>query len=68
MAERTFGWVQEAYKINSLKRVIKLFLLNSDVSKELRFDKIPCLVSQEYGRDAFIKSYRRKEYIFHIST
>ena len=55
MAERTFGWVQEAYKISSLKRVIKLFLLNSDVNRELRFDKIPRLVSQEYGRDAFIK-------------
>ncbi len=55
MAERTFGWVQEAYKISSLKRVIKLFLFNSEVNKELRFDKIPRLVLEEYGRDEFIK-------------
>ena len=48
MAERTFGWVQEAYKISSLKRVIKLFLFNSDVNKELRLDKIPRLISEEY--------------------
>lgn len=55
MAERTFGWVQEAYKISSLKRVIKLFLFNSDVNKELRLDKIPRLISEEYGRDEFIR-------------
>lgn len=55
MAERTFGWVQEAYKISSLKRVIKLFLLNSDVNNELRTDKIPRLISDEYGRDDFIR-------------
>ena len=55
MAERTFGWVQEAYKISSLKKVIKLFLFNSDVNKELRLDKIPRLISKEYGRDEFIR-------------
>lgn len=55
MAERTFGWVQEAYKIDSLKRVIKLFLPNSDVNRELRFDKIPRLISEQYGRDEFIR-------------
>lgn len=55
MAERTFGWVQEAYKISSLKRVIKLFLPNSDVNNELRSDKIPRLISEEYGRDDFIR-------------
>ncbi len=55
MAERTFGWVQEAYKISSLKRVIKLFLPDSDVNRELRSDKIPRLISEEYGRDEFIR-------------
>lgn len=55
MAERTFGWVQEAYKISSLKRVIKLFLHDSDVNRELRSDKIPRLISEEYGRDEFIR-------------
>lgn len=55
MAERTFGWVQEAYKISNLKRVIKLFVPNSDVNKELRLDKIPRLISEEHGRDEFIR-------------
>ncbi len=54
MAERTFGWVQEAYVIPNLKRVIKIFLYDSDVNKELRFDKIPRLVSDEYGMQKFI--------------
>lgn len=55
MKERTFGWVQEAYTISSLKRVIKIFLPNSDVNNELRLDKIPRLISEEYGRDEFIR-------------
>lgn len=55
MAERTFGWVQEAYKISSLKRVIKLFLPDSDVNRELRLDKIPRLIAEEYGRETFLK-------------
>lgn len=60
MAERTFGWVQEAYKISSLKRVIKLFLPDSDVNRELRLDKIPRLIAEEYGRDAFIRELSEK--------
>lgn len=54
MAERTFGWVQEAYVIASLKRVIQLFLYDSNVNKELRFDKIPRLVSDKNGKNEFI--------------
>ncbi|MCM1050231.1 MAG: restriction endonuclease [Clostridiales bacterium] len=65
MAERTFGWVQEAYKISNLKRVIKLFLLNSDVNKELRIDKIPRLVPEKYGRDEFIRELSKER--IHIS-
>ena len=60
MAERTFGWVQEAYKISSLKRVIKLFLLDSDVNRELRLDKIPRLIAEEYGREEFIKELSKE--------
>lgn len=37
------------------KREIKLFLFNSDEYKELRFDKIPRLVLEEYGREEVIK-------------
>ena len=41
MAERTFGWVQEAYVLGNLKRVVQLFLYDSPVNKMLREDKIP---------------------------
>lgn len=54
MADRTFGWVQEAYVIENLKRVVSLFVYNSEVNQELRRDKIPRLISKEYGRDRFI--------------
>ena len=54
MTERTFGWIQEAYTISNLKRVIKLFVLDSDVNKKLRQDKIPRLVSEKDGRDEFL--------------
>lgn len=54
MAERTFGWVQEAYVINNLKKVVQLFLLDSPVNKLLREDKIPRLVSDKDGREEFV--------------
>lgn len=60
MAERTFGWVQEAYIISNLKRVIQLFLYDSEVNKELRLDKIPRLVSDENGRQEFIVELSEK--------
>lgn len=60
MAERTFGWVQEAYVIDSLKRVVQLFLFDSPVNKMLREDKIPRLISKENGRDEFISELSRE--------
>lgn len=54
MAERTFGWVQEAYRIDKLKTVVQLFLPGSDANRMLREDKIPRLVPPEYGRDRFL--------------
>lgn len=55
MAERTFGWVQEAYVISSLKKVVQLFVHDSDVNRELRLVKIPRLIADKYGKEEFIR-------------
>lgn len=55
VVERTFGWVQEASTISSLKDVINVFVKDSEINKLLREDKIPRLVSEEDGRDEFIR-------------
>lgn len=55
MAERTFGWVQEAYTISNLKNVIRVFVPDSAVNKFLKEDKIPRLISNEYHKDDMIK-------------
>ena len=56
MAEkRTFGWVQEAYTISNLKKVVRIFVLDSAVNKKLREDKIPRLISDEYHKDDMLK-------------
>ena len=55
MAERTFGWVQEAYTISNLKNVVRVFVLDSTINKLLREDKISRLISDEYHKDEMIK-------------
>ncbi len=55
MAERTFGWVQEAYTISNLKNVVRVFVLDSTINKLLREDNIPRLISDEYHKDEMIK-------------
>ena len=55
MAERTFGWVQEAYTISNLKNVVRVFVLDSAVNKLLREDKILRLISDDYHKDEMIK-------------
>lgn len=55
MADRTFGWVQEAYVISSLKKVIQIFWHDSEINRVLRTDKIPRLISKENGKDEFIQ-------------
>lgn len=47
MTERTFGWVQEAYTIPNLKRVVSVFVPNSSINRLLKEDKIPRLISKE---------------------
>lgn len=55
MADRTFGWVQEAYTISNLKNVVRVFVPDSAINKLLREDKIPRLISDEYHKDDMIK-------------
>lgn len=55
MAERTFGWVQEAYTLGNLKNMLSVFVPDSPVNRLLRLDKIPRLISEKDGRDTFIK-------------
>lgn len=61
MPSRTFGWVQEAYVISNLKRIVQIFLPNSKVNLELRNDKLPRLVSSQTTRNEFIKILSQKE-------
>lgn len=61
MTERTFGWVQEAYTLSNLKNVVRAFVPDSAINKLLRGDKIPRLISNEYGRDDMIEYLRSEE-------
>ena len=60
MAERTFGWIQEAYKISNLKRMLRLFIPGSDINLELREDKIPHLISEENDKTDFIAALSKE--------
>lgn len=61
MAERTFGWVQEAYKLKNLKNVVSAFVPDSEINRMLRTDKIPRLISEKDGRDEFLKELGRPD-------
>lgn len=63
MIRRSFGWVQEAYKLDNLKRVIQLFVLDSDVNILLRSDKIPRLIDEKYGKRQFIEELEKNPVI-----
>lgn len=54
MAERTFGWVQEAYTIANLKNVVRVFVPDSAINILLKTDKIPRLITDEYHKDEMI--------------
>lgn len=66
MAERTFGWVQEAYTLSNLKNVIAAFVPNSPVNRLLKEDKIPRLISEEYHRDDMINYLNADKICIHI--
>lgn len=55
LAVRTFGWVQEAYKLENLKNVVSVFVPDSSVNRMLREDKLVRLVAETDQRDEFIK-------------
>lgn len=61
MAERTFGWVQEAYTIANLKNVVRVFVPDSIINKLLKQDKIPRLISDEYHKDEMIEHLNSTE-------
>lgn len=63
MAERTFGWVQEAYTISNLKNVVSLFIHDSKVNKDLRENKIPKLIAEEYGQKEFIEELDKENIV-----
>ncbi|MBQ5319092.1 MAG: restriction endonuclease [Oscillospiraceae bacterium] len=55
MADRTFGWVQEAYTLQNLKNVVRVFVPNSIINQKLIKDKIPRLISDEYHKNEMIE-------------
>jgi hypothetical protein len=55
VADRTFGWVQEAYTLGNLKNVVSVFVPGSRINRLLCTDKIPRLISEKDGRDDFIR-------------
>lgn len=61
MAERTFGWVQEAYTLDNLKNVVSVFVPDSSINRLLKTDKIPRLIQEEEKRDEFIKELDQEE-------
>jgi len=63
VADRTFGWVQEAYTLDNLKNVVSAFVPDSKINRILRMDKIPRLISEKDGRDEFIRELSGEEII-----
>ena len=61
MAERTFGWVQEAYTLENLKNVVSVFVPDSRINRLLKTDKIPRLIQDEEKREEFIKELDQEE-------
>ena len=61
MAERTFGWVQEAYTLDNLKNVVSVFVTDSRINRLLKTDKIPRLIQDEDKREEFIKELDQEE-------
>ena len=55
VAVRTFGWVQEAYKLENLKNVVSVFVPGSPVNRRLIEDKLVRLISDEDGKAEFIE-------------
>jgi hypothetical protein len=61
MIMRTFGWIQNAAKTNSLKSLIKVFVYDSDINIMLRKTKLKRLIKDDKVRDYFIKLISTKK-------
>ena len=59
MASRTFGWIQDAGKIENLRRTVEVFYDQSPTYRELIDKLIPTLVEKQDGRDHFISELKR---------
>ena len=55
MASRTFGWMQDCGDIKSLKRIVQIFIKNSEVNKDLKDNKIPTFVPERCNKEKMIK-------------
>lgn len=51
---RTFGYVEDAGKIDNLRKVVELFYFDTSTNKELRFLILPKKVKTKDGREGFI--------------
>lgn len=63
VADRTFGWIQEAYTLGNLKNVVSVFVPDSEINRTLRLDKIPRLISEKDGREEFIRELSGTEIV-----
>lgn len=63
MATRTFGWVQDAGDITSLKRIAQLFIFDSETHNLLYKHKIPKYVPERCGRDMLMYALGQTENI-----
>lgn len=63
MESRTFGWIQEAHSIPNLKKVVQIFLPNSEINTLLRTDKIPRLIHDESMKSCFIEELSSEDIV-----
>ncbi len=59
MASRTFGWIQDAGKIENLRKTVEVFDQESPTYKILIEKHIPMLVEERDGRDEFLSKLSR---------
>jgi hypothetical protein len=59
MASRTLGWVQDASKIENLRKTVEVFNHESLTYQTLIENRIPMLVEEQNGRDRFLSELSR---------
>lgn len=63
MAERTFGWIQDAGDITSLKKIAQLFIYDSEIHKLLKNVKVPQFVPERCGKAQLLNALDQTENI-----